>query len=176
MKNCTYVLRTVLCLCVILVAGRMIAQSPYTNEILNSSTGDKVGFLQYLPKEYSTEPSSIRHPIIIFLHGIGERGNGTTELQKVGWVGMPRIINAGNKMRFTWNGKTETFLVIASQCPLKYGMWPQLFVDELIEYARKDLRIDTNRIYLTGLSMGAGGSMKYITNGAANYPDRKSVV
>lgn len=170
MKNCTYVLRTVLCLCVILVAGRTIAQSPYTNEILNSSNGDKVGFLQYLPKEYSTEPSSIRHPIIIFLHGIGERGNGTTELQKVGWVGMPRIINAGNKMRFTWNGKTETFLVIAPQCPLKYGMWPQLFVDELIEYARKDLRIDTNRIYLTGLSMGAGGSMKYITNGAANYP------
>jgi hypothetical protein len=43
-------------------------------------------------------------------------------------------------------------------------MWPTVLVDELIGYAKTNLRIDTNRIYLTGLSMGGGGTYKYISN------------
>ncbi|MBO9635169.1 MAG: T9SS type A sorting domain-containing protein, partial [Chitinophagaceae bacterium] len=43
----------------------------------------------------------------------------------------------------------------------KYGWWQNFYVDELIEYATKNLRIDPNRIILTGLSMGGGGTWQY---------------
>ncbi|HUQ67231.1 MAG TPA: PKD domain-containing protein [Flavitalea sp.] len=132
---------------------------------LNSSTGDYLGFLEYKPADYNNTTTT-KYPLIIFLHGIGERGNGTTMLQDVTCCGIPRIIRLGHKMKFTWNGKTETFLVISPQCPEKYGMWPAVFITELINYAKANLRIDPNRIFLTGLSMGGGGTFRFISTGA----------
>jgi predicted esterase len=164
MKNCTYVLRTVL-ICVFAIAGMLPGFSQQVEKGLNSSTGDYLGFLEYKPADYSSNTTT-KYPLIIFLHGIGERGNGTTMLQDVTCCGIPRIIRLGHKMKFTWNGKTETFLVISPQCPEKYGMWPAVFITELINYAKANLRIDPNRIYLTGLSMGGGGTFRFISTGA----------
>jgi predicted esterase len=164
MKNCTYVLRTVL-ICVFAIAGMLPGFSQQVEKGLNSSTGDYLGFLEYKPADYNTNTTT-KYPLIIFLHGIGERGNGTTMLQDVTCCGIPRIIRLGHKMKFTWNGKTETFLVISPQCPEKYGMWPAVFITELINYAKANLRIDPNRIYLTGLSMGGGGTFRFISTGA----------
>jgi poly(3-hydroxybutyrate) depolymerase len=164
MKNCTYVLRTVL-ICVITVAGMLPGYSQQVEKGLNSSTGDYLGFLEYKPSDYNSNTTT-KYPLIIFLHGIGERGNGTTMLQDVTCCGIPRMIRLGNKMKFTWNGKTETFLVISPQCPEKYGMWPAVFITELINYAKNNLRIDPNRIYLTGLSMGGGGTLRFISTAA----------
>ncbi|MEP7258067.1 MAG: PKD domain-containing protein [Flavitalea sp.] len=143
------------------------AYSQFTEESLNSSNGDRLGFLQYKPAEYNQDVNT-KYPIIIFLHGIGERGDGTTQLRNVTCCGLPRIIKLGHKMRFTWNGKTETFLVLAPQCPTKYGMWPAIFVEELIKYAKQNLRIDPDRIFLTGLSMGGGGTYRFISTAAEN--------
>lgn len=165
MRNCTHVLRALLCVFVFVTGATLHSYSQIINKGINCSNGDYLGFLEYKPVNYATE-GNVKHPLIIFLHGIGERGNGTTELSKVARVGLPRVINEGHPMTFTWNGKTETFLVIMPQCPSKYGMWPQLFVTELIKYAKENLRIDTNRIYLTGLSMGGGGSLRYISTSA----------
>lgn len=162
MRNCTQVLRALLCIFVMLTGANLSSRSQMIQTGINCSNGDYLGFLEYKPKNYAAE-GNVKHPLIIFLHGIGERGNGTTELSKVDRVGLPRVIKEGHPMTFTWNGKTETFLVLMPQCPSKYGMWPQLFVTELIKYAKQNLRIDTNRIYLTGLSMGGGGSLRYIS-------------
>jgi poly(3-hydroxybutyrate) depolymerase len=167
MKNCTYVLRAVL-ICVFAIAGMRPGFSQQIEKGLNSSTGDYLGFLEYKPTDYSSNTTT-KYPLIIFLHGIGERGNGTTMLQDVTCCGIPRIIRLGNKMRFTWNGKTETFIVLSPQCPEKYGMWPAVFITELINYAKTNLRIDPNRIYLTGLSMGGGGTLRFIST-AADQP------
>jgi poly(3-hydroxybutyrate) depolymerase len=173
MKNCTYVLRTVL-ICVFTVAGMLPGYSQQVEKGLNSSTGDYLGFLEYKPADYSSNTTT-KYPLIIFLHGIGERGNGTTMLQDVTCCGIPRMIRLGHKMKFTWNGKTETFLVISPQCPEKYGMWPAVFITELINYAKNNLRIDPNRIYLTGLSMGGGGTLRFIST-AAEQPKQLAAV
>lgn len=162
MKNCTHVLKAFFCLLTVTVAGITPGFSQQIKTGITASTGDYLGFLEYKPKNYATE-GNVKHPLIIFLHGIGERGNGTTDLKNVARIGLPQIIRDGHPMTFTWNGKTETFLVLSPQCPMKYGMWPQAFVKDLIAYAKKNLRIDTNRIYLTGLSMGGGGSLRYIS-------------
>jgi hypothetical protein len=121
---------------------------------VTGSNGVAIGFYEYKPSNYVT---TTKYPLIIFLHGISERGNGTTELYKVKSQGIPKNIEAGNKMTFTWNGKTETFLVLAPQCRKTDSLWYPFYVDEMIKYAKKSLSIDTNRIILTGLSMGGGG-------------------
>ncbi|MBO9572123.1 MAG: T9SS type A sorting domain-containing protein [Chitinophagaceae bacterium] len=173
MKNFTRPGRAML-LFVLLLAGVSSAFSQQIEKSLTMTTGEKVGFLEYKPKNYATE-GNVKHPVIIFLHGIGERGNGTTELKNVARIGLPRMIRDGHTMTFTWNGKTETFLVVSPQCPSIYGMWPQKMVDEFVSYVKKELRSDTNRIYLTGLSMGGGGSNRYIST-YAQFPKRVSAV
>jgi poly(3-hydroxybutyrate) depolymerase len=172
MKNCTYVLRTVLCL-ILITAGVKSGFSQLIETGLRSSTGEWLGFLEYKPTNYSK--TTTKYPLIIFLHGIGERGNGTTDLKYVARIGLPRMIKQGHNMTFTFNGKTETFLVLMPQCPTSYGMWPNAFVNDLIAYAKKNLRIDEDRIFLTGLSMGGGGSMKYIST-AADQPKNLAAV
>jgi poly(3-hydroxybutyrate) depolymerase len=160
MKNFTYLVRVAF-LCLFLTAGAAPAFSQQIEKHIQV-VDDLIGFLEYKPVEYATE-GNVKHPLIIFLHGIGERGNGTTDLKYVARIGLPAAIRNGNQMRYTWNGKTETFLVLSPQCPSKYGMWPQRIIDSLISYAMTNLRIDPDRIYLTGLSMGGGGTFRYIS-------------
>lgn len=166
MKNFTYLVRVAF-LCLLVIAGAAPAFSQQIEKHLMVA-GDNIGFLEYKPVEYATE-GNVKHPLIIFLHGIGERGDGQTQLKYVARIGLPAAIKNGNTMRYTWNGKTETFLVLSPQCPSKYGMWPQRVIDSLINYAKENLRIDPDRIYLTGLSMGGGGTLRYIST-SKYYP------
>lgn len=173
MKNFSRQSRT-LFLFALLTASLTVTNAQQIEKSLVMSTGERIGFLEYKPKNYSTS-GNVKYPVIIFLHGIGERGNGTTELKNVARIALPKMIRDGHPMTFTWNGKTETFLVISPQCPVSYGMWPQKMVDEFVEYARKELNSDPDRIYLTGLSMGGGGAYRYIST-HAEFPKRVSAV
>ncbi len=146
--------------CLMMLGGALYAQQ-IAKGITAVSNNDYIGFYEYKPTDYSTEDQSIKHPLIIFLHGGGEMGNGTTDLPKVLANGIPTNIKNGSNMRFFWNGKWETFLVLSPQLKPDYGYWQTFYVEELINYAKQNLRIDTNRIFLTGLSMGGGGTWFY---------------
>src|SRR5687767_1334974 len=89
---------------------------------LTASNGVFIGFHEYKPANYNTNTTT-KYPLIIFLHGIGERGNGTTQLANVAGTAIPRYIKDGDPMTFTWNGKTETFLVLSPQLSGSYGWW-----------------------------------------------------
>ena len=134
---------------------------------LTSSGGLFMGFYEYIPVDYNTDPS-VKYPLIIFLHGIGERGNGTTELSRVLANGIPRYINGGHPMRFFWNGKWETFIVLSPQLSSSYGYWSNQYISAMLQHAKTNLRIDTNRVYLTGMSLGGGGAWTYATSGLSN--------
>lgn len=123
----------------------------------------QIGFYEYKPVDYNLYPSK-KYPLIIFLHGIGERGNGTTEISRVLSNGIPSLINQGATMKF--NG--ETFLVLSPQLPTWLGMWENNYVDEMLDYAYRNLQVDTNRVYLTGLSLGGGGVWTYANTSADN--------
>jgi pimeloyl-ACP methyl ester carboxylesterase len=141
-------------LCTLAVSAQQVAKS------LTASNGQFIGFWQYTPTDYSANPTKT-YPLIIFLHGIGERGNGTTDLPNLLGYGPSGAINSGHNMTFTFAGKTETFLVLTPQLDPKYGWWPNFYTDEMINYALKNLRVDPNRIILTGLSLGGGGTWAY---------------
>ncbi len=71
-------------------------------------------------------------------------------------------------MTYTWNGKTETFLVLAPQCVKTDTLWYPFYIDAMLNYAKANLRVDTNRIFLTGLSMGGGGVWGYSSASITN--------
>lgn len=157
-------MRSVVLMAILLAPLMGISQ--FVNKSTVAPNGKTVGFLEYKPANYSTVTT--KYPLIIFLHGIGERGNGTTELVKVKYQGIPKNIAAGNTMTFTWNGKTETFLVLAPQCSKTDTLWYSYYIDAMLNYAKANLRVDTNRIILTGLSMGGGGVWMYSSASVTN--------
>lgn len=112
-------------------------------------------YLLYLPKGYGKKPDA-KWPTILFLHGMGERGN---DLEIVKKHGIPKIVEEKDDF---------PFVAISSQCHTTY-MWT-LLMDELhalLVDAVQRYNIDEARIYLTGLSMGGYGTWHL----AATYPD-----
>lgn len=162
---------------VFLMAGLFVAGSLYSQQIAKSLTTSKnvfIGFYEYTPPEYKTEPTR-KFPLIIFLHGLGERGNGTTELPRVTTHGVPKHIKNGHPMRFFWNGKWESFIVLSPQLSSSYSVWQTMYVEEMIKYAENNLRIDPDRIALTGMSLGGGGTWGYTTRTYENAKKLSSV-
>ncbi len=100
-------------------------------------------YLLYLPKDY--QGSDNPFPLVLFLHGIGERG---TDVEKVKMHGLPKLIN---------EGKEFPFIVLSPQCP-DNEFWNTDVLSELIDEIESQYRVDKNRIYLTGLSMGGNGT------------------
>jgi predicted peptidase len=85
-----------------------------------------------------------KKPLIIFLHGSGEKGN---DLEKV---------KVHGPLNYLQNNKLDAF-ILAPQCPQE-AYWESESLHQLIQKIIKENNIDTNRIYLTGLSMGAWGA------------------
>lgn len=112
----------------------------------------KMGYYEYLPPHYG---NGALYPLLIFRHGIGENGNGTTELQKVLVNGPPKLIQANQ-----W-AEDRKFVVLSVQHP-GGGCATAQEGDDFIQFALAKYDIDPKRVYLTGLSCGAIGSWDYL--------------
>jgi predicted peptidase len=112
-------------------------------------------YLLYLPKDYGK--SEQKWPLMLFLHGAGERGD---DLKKVKVHGPPKLIE---------HGKEFGFVIVSPQCPEDWW-WPEKReeVIALLDDIESRYDIDTDRVYLTGLSMGGFGSWAV----ASRYPER----
>jgi predicted peptidase len=99
-------------------------------------------YLLYLPKGYEQKPS---WPLMLFLHGAGERGDDLALVKK---HGPPKLINAGQQF---------PFIVVSPQCP-NGRWWEPLELAALLDEMVGKYKIDKERIYLTGLSMGGFGT------------------
>lgn len=141
------------------------ANAQHVPRSTKASNGVKIGFYEFKPSDYG---KARKQPLIIFLHGVGERGNGGSELKRVTKVGIAKMIEKGSNMRFTYKGRTESFVVLTPQLAKKYGAWQPFYIDAMIAYAKKNLDIDEDRIFITGLSLGGGGVWKYVTGASAN--------
>jgi predicted peptidase len=110
------------------------------------------GYQEALPARYDS--TTKKYPLLVFVHGVGELGNGSTDLYKVANVAIPALIkNKKFPPAFDVNGKSYSFIVLSPQCK----NWPSaLDVNALINYAVSKYRVDTTRLYVAGLSMGGG--------------------
>ncbi|HUQ66203.1 MAG TPA: dienelactone hydrolase family protein [Flavitalea sp.] len=112
------------------------------------------GYYKAIPARYDS--SEKKYPLILFMHGIGELG---TDLSKMLRAGLPQLINRKKfPADFEVNGEHFSFVVFSPQ----FKKWPtNNDVKSVLDYAVKHFRIDTSRIYVTGLSMGGGVTWEF---------------
>jgi poly(3-hydroxybutyrate) depolymerase len=125
------------------------------------------GYYECLPPDY-TANSTKKYPLMIFIHGIGELGDGSqAELPRVLKFGIPKLIDRNLfPSTFTVGGQTSSFIVISPQ--FRDNHRDADAVKTLIDYCVANYRVDESRIYLTGLSMGGGISWIYAGKSVAN--------
>jgi predicted peptidase len=102
----------------------------------------------YLPSDYDTKQSE-RWPLVLFLHGSGERGD---DLEKVKIHGPTKLVAAG---------KEFPFVLCSPQCPAD-TRWNADELAKLVDELTKTYRIDRERLYVTGLSMGGAGTWSLV--------------
>lgn len=144
------------------VSKNALSQPPLFSYETYKSSGDSLQYRFLFPDNDPTR----KYPLVIFLHGSGERGNDNNAQLKWG------VMNFATDE----NMKKYPAFVIAPQCPT--GMsWanttrgkngeivlqntPSKTMQLLMELIRdviKKYQVDTNRIYITGLSMGGYGT------------------
>ncbi|MEZ4668964.1 MAG: alpha/beta fold hydrolase [Anaerolineae bacterium] len=123
----------------------------------------KLNYLLHLPPDYAQSHAK-KWPIILFLHGMGERGNEPDHLERLKKHGLPRMLESRGDF---------PFIVVSPQCPGE-SWWPyevhalNAFLDDIVER----YPVDLSRIYLTGLSMGGFGTWGL----AAMYPHRFAAI
>src|SRR5882757_1945033 len=106
----------------------------------------EINYLLFLPKGYEASAQK-RRPLILFLHGAGERG---TNVWKVATHGPPKNVTANPDF---------PFIVVSPQCP-EGEIWSNDSLLALLDEITMKHSVDTNRIYLTGLSMGGYGTWR----------------
>ncbi len=122
------------------------------------------GFYKAMPARYDS--TTKKYPLLVFLHGVGETGNGSTDLSRLLVNAVPKLLNQKTfPPQFTVNGTSYSFIVINPQ----FTAWPQpADVNAMIDYAVAHYRVDESRIYVSGLSMGGGATWDY----SIAYPNR----
>ena len=107
----------------------------------------------HLPEGYAQGgPTGSRGswPLLIFLHGAGERGD---DLERVKLHGIPRVVDEGMDL---------PMVAASPQCPADSWWSLELrALDALLDALLADYQIDPRRIYLTGLSMGGFGTWSW---------------
>lgn len=114
-------------------------------------------YLLFLPEKYGQDDK--KWPLILFLHGSGERGS---DIDKVKVNGPPKIVE---------KKKDLPFIVISPQCPAGEN-WDVRVLNKLLDDAIAKYHVDPERVYLTGLSLGGGGTWRW----AAANPERFAAI
>jgi len=152
----------------LITAFLFISFQAFSQQVARSMSyaGHTIPFWVYRPVGYN--PNG-QYPLIIFLHGLGERGPADgSQLNSVKGLAIPKYIDNGQIMAFTYNSHTDTFLVLSPQLLSGSNFWDPYYVDAMLSWAHDSLKVDNNRVYLTGLSLGGGGVWRYATTSFAN--------
>jgi predicted peptidase len=135
---------------VVLAALSLAATSaPTTGPVVREARFEKeitkrvqVPYLVYLPKNYGKGQKA---PLLVFLHGSGECG---TDFKKLKWRGPAQFYSVDQEM---------PFVMVYPLCPSEVEMWQVESLNLMLDEVLKKYEVDEERIYLTGLSMGAYG-------------------
>lgn len=159
----------------IVLSSTTMAQSLFTKELYMSQKGDSLLYRQLEPQFIE---ANTKYPLVLFLHGAGERGNDN-ELQ---------LIHGANMFANPVNRDDYPTFALFPQCPTnsfwapvnRSGIKEERFypyepampatlqaVKELLDKFIENNPIDPNRIYIMGLSMGGMGTFEML----CRYPD-----
>jgi predicted peptidase len=118
----------------------------------------ELNYLLFLPKGYDAQASK-KWPLMLFLHGAGERGN---DIWKVAVHGPPK--NIARNPEFP-------FILVSPQCA-EGQIWSNDVLLGLLDEVSRNHAVDASRVYLTGLSMGGYGTWSL----GLSYPERFAAI
>src|SRR5579872_1512358 len=155
-----------LCTLVVLLAMNAPAPEPTTAQEVQSvkeftfrkEQNATLKYLLFLPKGYEASGQK-RWPLMLFLHGAGERGSDIWLVTK---HGPPK--NVAQNQDFP-------FILVSPQCP-EGEIWSRDSLLGLLDEVTAHLNVDKNRVYLTGLSMGGYGTWDL----GLSYPERFAAI
>jgi dienelactone hydrolase len=133
-----------------------VGQFPIIATVRSGRTSSGLDYLVYLPEGYYQ--SLRRWPLILTLHGRGEAGD---DIAQVRAQGLPRRIEQGGGL---------PFVVVAPQS--SDWTWNVASLTTLLDEVSKRYRIDADRVYLVGNSMGGNGTWAL----AAHFPERFAAI
>jgi predicted peptidase len=122
-------------------------------------------YLLYLPPEYQVDPGNAKNgdgrgwPLVLFLHGSGGRGDN---IEIIKGQGLPMLVA---------QGKQFPFILVSPQCPAD-ERWDAMVLSRLLTEMEQRYKVDPDRIYVTGLSMGGSGTWEL----AMREPDRFAAI
>jgi predicted peptidase len=118
----------------------------------------EANYLLFLPQGYDAQPDK-RWPLMLFLHGSGERGSNVWLVAK---HGPPKEVT---------DHPDFPFILVSPQCPAG-EIWSDEVVMALRDEIIQQYRVDTTRVYLTGLSMGGYGTW----NTGLRHPEKFAAI
>jgi predicted peptidase len=132
-------------------AGKQVAQEFKTKD----ADGNEVvtRYWLYLPSQYDGKE---KLPLLLFLHGAGERGD---DLEVVKKHGPPKLCT----QQADW-----AFITISPQCP-KDKRWDAQTLVKLVDHIAETQKADEKRLYVTGLSMGGAGTWSIISANPSKF-------
>lgn len=153
--------------CILILFFLSFSSTTLAQQVAKTSTNGTKMWV-YTPPGYST--STATYPLLIFLHGGSEIADDLTKLTTgTSHQYPPKLISTNQ-----WD-KTLPFIVVSPQLKRDLAIknpndqeWPAAYVDAVIEWVRKNYRVDAYRIYLTGVSLGAHGVWTY----TSTYPTK----
>lgn len=133
--------------------------SPSAAELLDGTGWDTNNPAQpyYMSKPEGYDDNSNDYPLIVYMGGTGSQGTSLATLRVEGAA------------KYCYEGDLPDNVLLG--CPQLYGAANEWFATQInffIDYAIANYRVDENRIYLTGLSLGGSGLMKYMKASTAN--------
>jgi predicted peptidase len=146
------------CLLLALTFPLSAAETGQSAQKLEKQVIVKLNYLLFLPENYEKDANT-KFPMILFLHGSGERGD---DLNKVKVHGPPKIVDSK---------KDFPFILVSPQCPAN-GWWDSFQLITLLDEIQSKYRVDPDRVYLTGLSMGGYGTWDLVQR----YPTRFAAI
>ena len=166
-----------ICIFILCFAGQLVySQGDYLAKEFITSNKDTLRYRELLPENFKPEQ---KYPLVLFLHGAGERGSDNQS----------QLIHGSRMFTNPVNREKYPAIVLYPQCPINYfwpferrpegkldsGAFPVDYKISSILQAVKDLldqhiakgSVDTDRIYIVGLSMGGMGTFDM----ACRFPD-----
>jgi len=116
----------------------------------------KLNYLLYLPEGY--ESSTRQWPLVLFLHGAAETGENIEKLRN---AGLPKVLEKKHDF---------PFVVVSPQS--RRGGWNADALNALLDEVMTQYKIDPERVYVTGLSMGGFGTWEL----GCTYPERFAAI
>jgi len=131
----------------------------YTKHYYNADFGQGFHYLKYTPKDLPTDE---KLPLVIYMHGAGERGNADGS--------QVDLVSVHGYFKHIKQGKEYPVMMVAPQCPAG-GYWGSHIesLNRFLDHVIAENNVDTERIYLTGNSMGGTATWLWALDNAERF-------